>query len=122
VEKGYIKDSREAFSPGRFFESESWKKIKKKKLSSKEAIEKIREAGGAAILAHPVKIKQIGEPGTSEFWRAMEQLLGRLQEQGLYGLECYYPEHTSDEVARLLSLAEKLGLKASKGSDFHGCK
>lgn len=122
VEKGYIKDSREAFSPGRFFESENWKEVKKKKLSSKEAVEKIRQAGGAAVLAHPVKIKQLGEPGTPEFWGVLEQLLGRLQEQGLYGLECYYPEHTSDEVARLLALAEKLGLKASKGSDFHGCK
>ena len=120
VEKGYIKDSREAFSPGKFFESESWKKVKKKKLSSKEAIEKIREAGGAAVLAHPVKIKQLGERGSGEFWNTLEQLLRRLQEQGLYGLECYYPEHTEDEVERLLCLAEKLGLKASKGSDLHG--
>ena len=34
--------------------------------------------------------------------------------------ECYYSRYSSDDEALLISLADKRGLLASAGSDYHG--
>jgi hypothetical protein len=120
VEKGYITQPAQAFQSGVYFGSESWRRVKKNKVTSKEAIEKIRGAGGAAVLAHPLKIKKLGKRNSESFWHTLEELLRVLKEQGLFGLECYYPEHTQEEEERLLGIARDVGLSPSKGSDFHG--
>ena len=41
---------------------------------------------------------------------------------GLDALECYYPKHTAEQQTFYLALAEKYGLHATGGSDFHGEK
>ena len=85
-----------------------------------DMIRLIRRAGGTAVLAHPMKIRHLGERGTEEFFQALEDLLSRLSALGLSGLECVYPEHTDDEIMRLMVLAHKLGLRVTGGSDYHG--
>ena len=52
--------------------------------------------------------------------RYQKALLAHLKEQGLDGLECYYPRHSPEMVAQYLELAKKYGLCVSAGSDFHG--
>ena len=76
-------------------------------------IEKIHAAGGFAVLAHPhtVKIPE-GE--------SLESLLRTLREQGLDGMECYYPGYDAAMVQRLRGLCGRLGLYISGGSDYHG--
>ncbi|MEK7656178.1 MAG: PHP domain-containing protein [Elusimicrobiota bacterium] len=75
--------------------------------SVQEAIETIREAGGWASLAHPGLIRK---PADLERWVAW----------GLEALEIYYPSHTASVMRRLRETADRFGLKATGGSDYHG--
>jgi predicted metal-dependent phosphoesterase TrpH len=74
-----------------------------------DAIRRVRQAGGIASLAHPGRIQ---EP--------LETLLPRLCAAGLNAIEAYHSDHTPDELAYYLSLADRFGLLATGGSDFHG--
>lgn len=76
-------------------------------FASQEAIATIREAGGAAVLAHPgshVTLLQIE----------------RLRDAGLAGVEVWHPQHNMAAQRRWKETADRLGLLASGGSDFHG--
>ena len=41
-------------------------------------------------------------------------------EAGLQGIEAFYPEHSSAQIAAYRALCARLGLVATGGSDFHG--
>jgi predicted metal-dependent phosphoesterase TrpH len=77
--------------------------------SAAEAIELIREAGGAAVIAHPYW--DISEPGE------VEELIRSL---GADGVETFYPPHTKEQTAHLLALCEELDLVPTASSDYHG--
>jgi predicted metal-dependent phosphoesterase TrpH len=72
-----------------------------------EAIEAIRRAGGWSSLAHPGTL----EPGAD---------LGGWVDAGLGGIEAYYGSHTGPQVEKWLAVAERYGLAATGGSDYHG--
>ncbi len=81
-------------------------------LPTNEVARRIREAGGRAVLAHPgVTLR-----GERDFARA----LARLMDEGLDGVECYYPLHSRDAREICLSLCRRRGLLVSAGSDCHG--
>jgi hypothetical protein len=50
----------------------------------------------------------------------VEGLIGRLAEEGLDGLEVYYPEHDAGRTMEFERLADRLGLLMTGGTDFHG--
>jgi predicted metal-dependent phosphoesterase TrpH len=83
------------------------------RFKSKEAISFIREAGGIPVLAHP---KTVATNGSSSF----EKILRELLEEGLRGIEVFYPEHTPSEVAQFKAMAERYGLLMTGGTDYHG--
>lgn len=118
VKKGYIKTKDQAFEE--VFCRSPYREIKKDKLYSLDAVRTIKAAGGEAVLAHPGKIKGIGHRESESFWRNFEDILKRLVDAGLDGLECYYPVHSEIEKKRFLEFADEYGLFASKGSDYHG--
>ena len=118
--KGYVSTPKEAFEPGKFLESPEAKSILREKISAGEAIEMIKAAGGMCVLAHPAKIKKIGERGSQEYWDNLDQLLRELKKLGLKGMECYYPTHTEEETLKFVVLAGKYHLHITEGSDFHG--
>lgn len=120
VEKGYIADYREAFSPGRFLESSRARAVKKEPFSSSEAISLIRGAGGIPVLAHPIQIKGMGITGSEDFYRDVEKLVVSLADQGLGGLECYHPDQDEKQAGRFAGMAHRHGLWITRGSDFHG--
>lgn len=122
VSKGYIKNTAQAFEPGKLLESPEIKQIKRAKLSAEEAIELIKQAGGMAVLAHPYKIKKLGERGSEEFKHSFDELLRGLKKKGLKGLECIYPKHTDEERLFFIDTAGKYHLHITEGSDFHGDK
>lgn len=86
--------------------------VPKEIFTSKEAFDFIHEAGGMAILAHPITLKLDEEP--------LKEYLAELKEQGLDGLEVYSSSHNQKWIARLHRLADSLGLLKTAGSDFHG--
>ena len=69
----------------------------------------IREAGGVPVIAHPYW--DIKDP------EKVERLIRALD---IGGIEVYYPPHTKEQTAHLLSLARELGISATASSDYHG--
>ena len=64
------------------------------------------------VMAHPTSL---GFDGPE-----MERFIAGLADDGLDGLECEYGRYSPDLRAALRSLAERLGLAVTGGSDYHG--
>ena len=122
VAKGYISEEAEAYKEGQFLGSEQIKNINHKRLTTQEAIDLIKGAGGIAVLAHPRKIKGLGEPGSDEFKKSFESLARTLKKMGVKGIECIYPNHTPEDEWFFVNVAGKLHMHVTEGSDFHGDK
>ncbi len=118
--KGYVSSPKEAFVQGQFLESDRIKALEREKISSQEAISLIKGAGGIAVLAHPGKVRKLGQIGSQEFWTNFDILLGQLKKAGLGGLECYHPSHREEDCLKFVELAEKYHLHITEGSDYHG--
>jgi predicted metal-dependent phosphoesterase TrpH len=108
---GYVRSLQEAFDI--FLGNNGKAYVSKFRFPPGEAIAMIRDAKGIAALAHPFTL------GLHTF-EALMPLLQELMDLGLAGVECYYPEYSPDQEALYLSLAKKLGLLITGGSDFHG--
>ena len=114
------------FDPGNAELNELCEDLKRKSdkemigLSSENAINVIKNSGGQAFVAHPAKIKGLGDRGTDEFWSNLDIFLWDLKKKGLKGLECINPDHTADEEFRFVQLAGKYHLHISSGTDYHG--
>jgi predicted metal-dependent phosphoesterase TrpH len=72
-----------------------------------EAVSLVQEAGGLAVVAHPAEYNN---------W----EVIPRLVDAGLQGLELNHPAHTSEDVAALSGVAREYRLFTTSGSDFHG--
>ncbi|MGE4282532.1 MAG: PHP domain-containing protein [Clostridia bacterium] len=110
VEKGYVDNVNQAFYE--YLNTGKPAYIERKKLSQQEGIRLIKNAGGIAILAHPIYLEKGGAN--------LDMLLPKLIEYGLDGLEVYYSDYTSEDTHKYLKLADKYNLVATGGSDFHG--
>lgn len=75
------------------------------------AIEVINAAGGFAVIAHPGRI----EMQKSELY----DLIARLAQAGLSGIEAVYSSHTNQETAYFKEIAKEFGLLVTGGSDTH---
>jgi hypothetical protein len=111
LKKGYVESVQDAFD--RYLADGKPLHVPKVKLSPAEAIELVHSAGGVAVLAHPKYMEFPTEEGLAEE-------VGRLKDAGLDGLECYYSQHSEEETAQYLGLAERFDLLVTAGSDFHG--
>jgi Predicted metal-dependent phosphoesterases (PHP family) len=94
-------------------------KVSRDKITSEESIALIKGAGGIAVLAHPMKIKHLGTPGTDEFFASLDGMVAQLKKAGLKGLECFHPSANEEESLKLVDIAGKYHLHITKGSDFH---
>ncbi|MDO4745822.1 MAG: PHP domain-containing protein [Bacillota bacterium] len=120
TEKGYIDNYKEAFKGGKMLDSNEAKAVKKEKILASEAIELIKNAGGIAVLAHPIQTRGVGEKDSEEFYKNIDAIVRRLKIQGLKGLECYHPDQNHEQTMRFVEMAEKYHLHITRGSDFHG--
>jgi predicted metal-dependent phosphoesterase TrpH len=111
LEKGYVRSFQEAFD--RFLRKGAAAYVEKFRFTPRESIHFIKKASGIAVLAHPNTLNMDG-------YSALENLLLQLVKEGLNGIEVYYPEHSALEVARYKTLAERLGLLITGGTDYHG--
>jgi len=111
LEKKYVRSFQEAFD--RFLKKGAAAYVDKFRFTAKEAIHFINEAKGVAVLAHPNTLNMNG-------YSELEILILRLIEEGLKGIEVYYPEHSTLEVAQYKALAERYGLLMTGGTDYHG--
>ena len=110
VRKGVVSDVRSAFD--RYLGDGRPAYIPRETLSAQECISLIRGAGGLAVIAHPYLT------GLDE--GELERLLRELAGYGLWGMECVSSHHDAGQTYRLLTLADRLGLYPTAGSDYHG--
>jgi predicted metal-dependent phosphoesterase TrpH len=111
LEKKVVRSFQEAFD--RFLKKGAPAYVDKFRFTSKEALHFINEARGVAVLAHP---NTLGVNGLSE----LEKLILQLVDEGLKGIEVYYPEHSAMEVAQYKTLADRYSLLSTGGTDYHG--
>lgn len=110
VDAGYVAEVKDVFKrylvrgkPG--YVPHQW-------ASLADALSWINTAGGQAVLAHP------GRYPLSP--TAMRRLLGEFRDQGGAAVEVLSASHTPAQAAEYAAYAERFGLLASTGSDFHG--
>ena len=109
-EHGKIKSVREAFD--RYIGDHCKCYVGRLKVASTDAVRLIKEAGGTAILAHPLLY---GLSNTN-----LQKMIDELKPAGLDGLEAIYSTYTTGEEQQMKRLARENGLLISGGSDFHG--
>jgi predicted metal-dependent phosphoesterase TrpH len=114
VEQGVVPSLDEAFL--RYLGDDGICYVPLPRPTSAQVIEAIRAGKGVAVLAHP------GFYGFSQ-WR---EVLQTLKEQGLAGVEVFYPYEISPDkplnprLWEIPGLVAELGLVATGGSDDHG--
>jgi predicted metal-dependent phosphoesterase TrpH len=102
---GYVASVSEAFD--RYLGQDGPGFVPGSPLPPAEIIRVIRAAGGVAVLAHPVYLKQ-------------DALIETLARDGLAGLEVHHSGHTPELVRHYERIADRLKLLKTGGSDFHG--
>lgn len=107
---GAIKSVREAFD--KYIGDGCKCYVGRFKVTPMEAVSLIREAGGIAILAHPLLYHMSST--------SLQRLIDDLKTVGLDGIEAIYSTYTVGEEHLVKKLAAKNGLLISGGSDFHG--
>ncbi|MEA2060906.1 MAG: ribonuclease III [Thermodesulfobacteriota bacterium] len=111
VKKGFVSSLQEAFD--KYLAAQKPAYVDKFRLSCRDAIDLIRDAGGIPVLAHPFLI----QPGSSE---QLPEIIDQLVAMGLKGIEVYYTDNTTPETEFLEQLAREKKLLVTGGSDFHG--
>jgi predicted metal-dependent phosphoesterase TrpH len=104
VAAGYVKTSNEAFA--------NWLSHGRPGFVAREGaapdgvIAQIHGAGGIASLAHPGLLRR-------------DEWIAGLASSGLDAIEAYYPKHDEALTGRYRSIAHRLGVGVSGGSDYH---
>ncbi len=100
--------------------SDFWRlMVKPEMLSPVEAVGLVKKMGGKSVLAHPGTICLRGN--TTEFdENIVSDIISLLLENGLNGIEVYYPRHTKKQMELYQSIVKKYNLIVTAGSDFHG--
>lgn len=105
IERGYVFTVREAFK--RFLGRNQPAYVPRYKFEPQAAIKLIRDCGGISVLAHPGLLGDL-------------KIVSRIIEQGINGIEVYYPEHSEEQTLFFEEIAAENGLLLTGGSDFHG--
>lgn len=105
IEKGWAANPGEVF--GKLIGDQCPAYVAKHKQTPYEAIQLIRQAGGVSVLAHPMVTNR-------------DELIPRLAEAGLGGIEVYYPNIPDAAVLYYEGIARKHKLAMTGGSDAHG--
>ncbi|HEU0124483.1 MAG TPA: PHP domain-containing protein [Bryobacteraceae bacterium] len=111
LQKKYVKTMQEAFDKylaetGRAF-------TEREEVPLDEGIERMREAGGIPVMAHPVRLGRRTAEEEAEWIAAAKDM-------GMLGLEVRHSDHDAAAITRYTALAERLGLLTTGGSDYHG--
>ncbi|MDO4581113.1 MAG: PHP domain-containing protein [Bacillota bacterium] len=101
---GYCASIREAF--GKWLGRGMPAYVARPKLSPLEAVDMVLRGGGVPVLAHP----GLNVP---------DNLIPRLVEAGIGGIEVYHPEHDRAAERKYAQLARRWRLAMTGGSDYH---
>ncbi len=110
LEKGYVSNLQQAFD--KYLADEAKAAVERDEPVLEEGIRRIKAGGGLASLAHPVRLRQRGP--------ALVQLVERLLEAGLEGIEVFHSEHSPADCEEFAGIARRFGLIPTGGTDYHG--
>lgn len=105
VAAGYVKSSNEAFSSLLSHGCPGF--VAREGASPEQVFEQIHGAGGVASLAHPGLLRR-------------DEWIAGFVASGLDAIEAYHTNHDDELIGSYRSIAQRLGLCISGGSDFHG--
>lgn len=105
VDAGYVPSIKEAFE--NYLDSGKPAYVPRYKIAPFRAIEVIKKAGGVPVLAHPGLVNN-------------DDLVFDLIENGILGIEVYYPKHTQEMIRKYSLLCDEHGLIKTGGTDYHG--
>ncbi|MEA2103178.1 MAG: PHP domain-containing protein [Candidatus Cloacimonadota bacterium] len=108
--KGYVDSYQQAFD--KYLKQGAPLYLNKKRLFPKKAIELILNAGGVPVIAHPYQTKLNDEE--------LRELIKKLADYGLQGIEAFYSLHTKKQIELYLGFAKEFNLVITAGSDYHG--
>jgi predicted metal-dependent phosphoesterase TrpH len=105
VKAGFVRNLDEAFE--RFLKKGRPAWVPKSKMSARESVDLIHQAGGLAVMAHP---------GLNR----TDDIIPALVDAGLDGIECFHTKHSTALAERYLEIADRFHLLVTGGSDCHG--
>ena len=110
VKKGVVSSRDEAFT--KMLHNNSRYYVSHYSPSPELAIELIKQAGGVAVIAHPM---------ASHRGRVIsKETFGSIIDAGLDGIEIDHRDHNPDEKKELINLAKSFDLVMTGASDYHG--
>ncbi len=109
VAEGVVKDFNEAFK--KYLGAGKVGDIKQCWLSLEEVIRSIVNAGGIAVLAHPLKYKMT--------LSKLRRLVAAFSEAGGQAIEVSSGQQSLNQTQSMAQIAQQYSLLASCGSDFH---
>ncbi|MDR1957049.1 MAG: PHP domain-containing protein [Treponema sp.] len=110
VKQGIVKNQEQAFA--QYLGKGKPLYVPKEGMKFRRAVDIIQDAGGIAVLAHPLSLYVA--------WGRLPDLVKDLKDQGLNGIEAWHPTAKVRSCKRLEELGKSLGLYITAGSDFHG--
>lgn len=105
IDKGYVADIPQAFH--KYLGIGKLAYVDRYRITIKDTISLINDAGGFAVLAHPGLLKN-------------KDIISYCISAGIQGLECFHPNHSKNDTKFLLNIANLSNLAITGGSDFHG--
>ena len=109
IKYNYVSSVKEAFE--KYLEGAKTKTSNR--ASADLVIDSIKDAGGIAIWAHPKKVEK-------QYNINFEELMPRLTELGIDGIEIFNSLHSYDDCLKYLDYANNNNLIKAGGSDYHG--
>lgn len=110
IEKGVVGSVKDAFA--KYIGKNAPYYVERRKISTRQAIETILNAGGVPVIAHPGQLLL----SETHLLSWIDYMIGF----GLRGLECYHSGHTRQWEVFLRRVCKERGLLVTGGSDFHG--
>ena len=111
VKKGFAKSIDDAFQTYLAVGKPAY--VDKYRIDCDKVIGIIKGAGGIPVLAHPFLLRL--KKGIT-----LEDFITTLKSMGLGGIEAYCPDHSHDQTAQYIDIANRLDLLITGGTDFHG--
>jgi hypothetical protein len=111
VKKGMVSSMDEAFD--QLLGTGKPAYVDKYRIECSKAIDAIRGAVGIPVLAHPGLLNYESDG-------QLDELIGKLKQIGVQGIEVFYSQHTEDQIQLFTELARRYDLLMTGGTDFHG--
>jgi predicted metal-dependent phosphoesterase TrpH len=105
IAAGYVKNKTDAFD--KWLGQDGPVFVARSGATPERVIEILHAAGGMVSLAHPGRTR-------------IDARIPALRDAGLDALEVFHSDHDGEMVERYATLARRLGLLVTGGSDFHG--